>query len=206
MKNNYYNYILLFLLIAFSIFHYKNKKKIFLLEKNNVSINSKYKNEKSINDIRNFNLKTIYLNNGLSISDTIKVTNEKGDILLLKDIIKSTKLIFRYSELNCDVCVDKQFEALNKYIDIYGSENILILSQYNKLRNLNIFKRINNIKLSVFNLATIISNMEIEKAGLPYFFIIDSHLTTKDFFIPIKEIDNYTHSFLEKIHSKYFSN
>ena len=155
-------------------------------------------------------LKDSFLNlelkyNDTKISEKLILTDEKGTEYKIKEKLNTKKIVFRYSELQCNVCVEKQIESLKKYKDKIGIDNILILADYSNYRNLILFKRMNSLDIPVYNLSKKLS-LELEKKDLPYFFILDNSLIAKDYFIPIKEIKNYTDNYLNIMYTKHFKN
>ena len=48
----------------------------------------------------------------LTVIDTDGKQKKIGDL-----IIDNPKLVFRFSELNCDKCIDAQIRNLNEYVD-----------------------------------------------------------------------------------------
>lgn len=143
--------------------------------------------------------------NDTRISKELILTDEKGVEYSIKDKLNTKKIVFRYSELQCNVCVEKQIGSLKKYKDKIGIDNILILADYSNYRNLILFKRMNSLDIPVYNLSEKMS-LELEKKDLPYFFIADNSLIAKDYFIPIKEIKNYTDNYLSTMYIKHFKN
>jgi len=141
--------------------------------------------------------------NDSKISEGLNLADEKGKKYKIKEKLSTKKLIFRYSELQCNLCVEKQIIYLKKYKDKIGIDNILILADYSNLRNLIIFKRVNSLDIPVYNLSKKMS-LELEKKDLPYFFVVDNSLIAKDYFIPIKEIKNYTDNYLNTMYIKHF--
>lgn len=49
---------------------------------------------------------------------------------ILGDIIDKDKLILRYSNLNCNTCIEEQLKNINKYQDSIGIQNIILLTTY----------------------------------------------------------------------------
>lgn len=159
--------------------------------------------EKSLALQRDNFLKLSLKNNGIQIKKNNLLKDINGVEFPLNKMLKSKKIVFRYSELHCDACVDVQIKSLKKYKEKIGSTNILILADYDNIKNLILFKRLNSIKLPVYKLSEKL-NIELEKQNVPYFFVLDTNFVAKDFFIPIKEIENYTDNYLEIISKKHF--
>jgi len=119
------------------------------------------------------------------IPDTTKILNEKGEFNNLKNHITQSKLILRYSELNCQSCVDAMITQIrvNKSID---SNNMLFLAYYKQPAYLYQFKRLNRINMPIFSLQNILLP---DTLNVPYFFILHPNLTVSNVFIP-EEGDN----------------
>jgi hypothetical protein len=98
--------------------------------------------------------------------------DENDNKITLDQIIrKSPYLIFKYSALNCDVCVEEQISLLKGAMKLHGLNNILIITNYNSYTDLIKFKRMNQIDVEILNM----KNTEftpIDKS-LPYYFILD---------------------------------
>lgn len=133
-----------FVLIFFQI---KNKTINNLLQeriRESVAILNK---EKSLSNQRDYFLSLNFKSNGTFINKELSLKNHKGKEFVLNDELTSKKLVFRYSELHCDVCVDEQVKSLKKYKEKIGNDNILILADYSNIKNLILFKRLNSIEL-----------------------------------------------------------
>lgn len=192
--------VLMFFLI-YSIVASKNNQKynndIIVNIKNSLDI------EKKRGLVRDYFLNLELKYNDYKISDELNLIDEKGNIFRIKEKLNTKKIIFRYSELQCNVCVEKQIQSLKRYKDKIGVDNILIIADYSNFRNLIVFKKINSLDIPVYNLSKKMS-LEIEKKDIPYFFIADNSLVAKDYFIPIKEIKNYTDNYLNTMYIKHF--
>lgn len=135
------------------------------------------------------------------VLDDFLVVNEQKDTLNISQLVDSEKLIYRFSELHCDVCVINEFKNLKESLTQKELQNVVILSSYNNLRNLYIFKRINSLKnFEVYNVVNnVIGNFEIEELGYPYFFCLNRNLIINNSFIPNKNDDQRTINYLNKI-------
>lgn len=133
------------------------------------------------------------------------IISEKKDTLLLSGLLSHPKLIYRFSELHCDSCIIHEFENLRRKIvkEELDQNNIIILCYYEDPRNLNIFKRINKLQnFEIFNLMNNnIGDLVIDSMGVPYFFVIDNELKIDNTFIPLKEANQRTNNYLEKVSS-----
>jgi len=131
------------------------------------------------------------------------IINENKDTLLLSSLLTYPKLIYRFSELHCDSCINHEFVNLRKQITSDGLElkDVIIICYYQNHRNMNIFKRINKLQdFEVYNLMNDnVGDLEIEDIGVPYFFVIDSEFKISNTFIPLKEVNQRTDDYLKRV-------
>lgn len=135
------------------------------------------------------------------IDKNIVLFDEKENKITLKQLVQNKpKLIFKYSDLNCNVCIDEQINLLKKASEKIGSENIIILANYNSPRELSQFIRMNQINFKVFNLR----NTEFTSVdrSLPYYFILDESFSLNLLFIPIKGNTSLSQLYFNKVSEK----
>lgn len=179
------------------------------LEKSVVILND---NELQIYTLKNNSegVKNSLLWGVISEGDTIEnspVFNENGDEIMLKSLAgNSSKFVLRYSELHCSSCVEKQVALFNKVINVIGEDNVLILSSYTNNRDLLLFKRMNQIKLPVYNIKDADLGIPAEGANSPIFFVLSKNLKISNVFLPLEYDPDLTQQYHEKIITKYWSN
>ena len=107
---------------------------------------------KSLHENLMQNISLIFENQYNSIDNDIIFLDENNNKSSIKQVIlNSPKLVFNYSKLNCNICVDEQITILKKASKTIGLENILILTDYNSPRDLSRFIRLNQINFKVLN-------------------------------------------------------
>lgn len=149
------------------------------------------------------NYSITYHYQSLKIDGNHVLFDEKSNrINLLQLSEKGPILIFKYSALNCNVCVDEQISLLKKAAKDIGPGNITILTDYNTERELYQFIRMNQIDLQVFNSRNI-ELTEIDKS-IPYYFILDNSYTLKLLFIPVTGDSLLTQQYFKKITERFF--
>lgn len=116
---------------------------------------------------------------------------------------KKPRLIFKYSTLNCNICVEEQVTLLKKASEKIGTENIMIITNYTSPLELSQFLRLNQIDFKVFNL----QNMEftVMDKNLPYYFILDEDFSLKNLFIPVKGDTALSQQYFIKVQERYFN-
>lgn len=140
----------------------------------------------------------------MKIDRDLILYNTDGQIQELgKLVCQGPKLIFKYSKLNCDVCVDEQIILLKEFTEIIGSENVIIISDYDNPRELTQFVRMNQLDNEVPNL----HDQEIIPfdKSLPYYFILSRHLTLQQLFIPLSGSRYLTKNYFNIILRSYFN-
>ncbi|MCX6326527.1 MAG: redoxin domain-containing protein [Bacteroidia bacterium] len=179
------------------------RKKYFNLKLSFITCNDSIKQFKDRSNILLLNTSLMFEYQSKRIDGNIIFLNEEDDIISIKQLaMNSPKLIFKYSALNCNVCIDEQISLLKKASKDIGSENIIIITDYDTPRELSQFIRMNQINFRVLNL----QNMEftlIDKS-LPYYFILDESFSLKLLFIPIKGDTSLTQQYFNKISERYF--
>lgn len=87
------------------------------------------------------------------------VKNEDGQVVPLYELISKPTLVLRYSEINCQSCVDSVLLWVNSFIKSVGADNVVILATYKNHRDLQIFKRLHHINIQINNLIENINNV-----------------------------------------------
>ena len=141
---------------------------------------------------------------GKHLSENLILFNESGDSKTISQIISGDMLIFRYSELNCGICIEEQINNLNQCPESMKNK-ILLFTTYETHEYMLRFKRANKISFPIFNLSKK-SNNELEDIGLPYLFVLsECNMRINNMFVPLKEIPQLTEFYLKEIEKKYFT-
>lgn len=111
---------------------------------------------------------------------------------------KERYLIVRFSELNCETCVQNIFSLLQKDSGI-DTTRIMLFVDYKSEAFLKTFLRVNLITYPVFRYYTDKSVLDTDNRGYPYVFIADRNGRLHDFFIPVKENPQRTLAYLGRI-------
>ncbi len=147
-------------------------------------------------------------NIGLQINIKQKITDEKGNKISITELLNnSPKIIFRYSGLNCQLCIEEEIKILRKYINDIGFDNILFFSTYNSTRDLFLFKRINQLQnFRIYNLKEEKLNIPIDSINIPYVFLVSSSGHIDILHIPEKTKSEFSEQFYKVIISRLASN
>jgi|AntAceMinimDraft_15_1070371.scaffolds.fasta_scaffold04292_6 hypothetical protein len=182
------------------IYFYFNSKiesfehNIFVLEKN----------AKSYKSMTNSILHSNYLrikNDDQPFSHNIFLYSDDNDSITFTNLIKQNKklLVFRYSELNCMACIDKEVLNLKQFLK-NSNVKIIIIATYSSMRDLYLFKRINQIpKAKIYNIKNQQMGLPIEKNNIPYYFVAETNFVAGKFFVPNKLFPEYSQKYLSEI-------
>jgi hypothetical protein len=136
--------------------------------------------------------------NGISINKNVVLITEEGDKVTIGDIINGeNKIMLKYNKLNCSVCNDEEIKNIKKELSKTNTEKIILISKYDELKELVIFKRVNNLHIPVYNLSEGMFLSPIDKKNYTYYFTIDSSLIIKDCFIPIQNYPELSKYYLQ---------
>jgi len=139
------------------------------------------------------------------VIDDLVVSTQNGDEVSMKTLVgSSSKFVLRYSELHCSSCVEKQILLFNKVVDRIGEDNVLIISSYTNNRDLLLFKRMNQIKLPVYNIKDANLGISAEGADSPIFFVLSNNLRVSNVFLPLEYDPILTEEYHERIMKKYW--
>ena len=127
-KKEYILFGLLFVVLAFSnLYNYiqfqKAREVQTVLYKLKTEADVKLANLGALEDSRTCEM----LLNGTRVRAGLNVVDLQYREKKISDVISDNTLILRYSEMNCDVCVDSIIKRLNVYRDSIGLSNICLL-------------------------------------------------------------------------------
>lgn len=122
---------------------------------------------------------------------------------LSKDSL-SIKLVFRFSQLYCGACVNREVRLLREAAKKIGWMNIIFIATVPSKDDLNKFKNTNHIKANIYNVNNPYFSIDKEPIDTPFMFIIDSDFAFKELFISMKENEIRTEQYLHHITTKYF--
>lgn len=199
----YFNNIIMALILGLNLF--------LLYSVNNLSIKlNRYKEEifsvnKDIERLSNFHMtsqRTILLNEQYKIPYNFILENEKGTRINFTELIGSkSKLIFRYSGLNCNTCIEEEIINIKKYLSETKTQRLIIIADYKNEEDLFLFKRLHQIGIPIYNSRQNSLKLPIEALNTPYLFVTDSTLIIRSLFIPNKEYPEFSKVYYSNIFS-----
>ena len=102
--------------------------------------------------------------------------------------------IIRYSELNCNVCIDSLFSCIDNHLNKKEKQQIHILASYHNRNDLLIFKRINNLSYPIYRIDSL--GISLENLNEPFIFVLNKDYSISHLFIPHKERPQDTRRYL----------
>lgn len=130
-----------------------------------------------------------------------------SELIHLKRKPRHNIFVWRYFENSCSSCLDQEIINLKKYSPMIGSENILVLTTFYNLRDLNVsftsrnildFRMINVIDSELFSTKKEFHNSQ-------FYFVLDSTGYANMIFEPDARIPNLTRRYFEKIIEEFFT-
>jgi hypothetical protein len=113
----------------------------------------------------------------------------------MKDIIDTGKLFFYFGEHNCQLCYQEIIEILNKYIEKSGTQNIIVIAEFDNLRNLQYFIKNTKIDAPIYYIQKNVDIVAIN-AEQPFFFVLDKSFRANFVFIPDKKYNENIEPYL----------
>jgi hypothetical protein len=110
------------------------------------------------------------------------------------NLVSYDYIYFRYSELNCKVCVDHIFVIIN---DVFSPDllidSVYLLIDYENERYLEFFKRRNSFYSSkIFKVPSYTIFQEVDRLNVPYFFTLNDSGHVETFFVVMNELPERT--------------
>lgn len=142
--------------------------------------------------------------NGKGVDMNQTVTDMDNKSVKLSEVIRSPRLILRFSELNCDACIDAQIRNLNRISDSIGVSQVALFVTYRDSKYIKRFMETHQLKHAVFRLNDELA-ATLENIEMPYYFVLSpAEGRVQCMFIPHKEIPALTKEYLVQIKHKFF--
>lgn len=123
----------------------------------------------------------------------------KSEQFLLSEIVKDRPvLVFRYSDINCNTCIEAEIEALQKVFKT-DLQSILILCSYNIDKDFYTFKKVNKINCPIYKIDHNSFDWAPEEYKNPYCFVLHPTLKVSDIYVPDKSFPQMNENYLNGI-------
>ena len=126
-----------------------------------------------------------------------------GNKQYLKDIVGGGRLVIRFSELNCQDCVNSMAEMIRKFFDV-KKDRILILGSYQSNRTFQLY--LNKLGLEnyeAYNIAEGALNDYIDHDNVPYAFLLNNDMRIDNLLIPDFRLAKVTQDYFEIIANRF---
>jgi hypothetical protein len=131
----------------------------------------------------------------------IPIVHTSFDTLNLSSCLSSNnKLFFHFTDLQCSVCLDKQFDFINKFKDSIGHDNIIILANTKSLRSISTLIRQKRLQVTVFQILNY-NPIAIQAKDLnnPFYFISNSDAIINNVHVPDKDMGQLTSEYFKEV-------
>lgn len=144
------------------------------------------------------------LNNNYKLRSDIVLMDSLGKIAKLVDLTKTgTKLIVRSTETGCSICIENELKVIKKLVSKIGASNIIVITNHDSIRKLNVFRETNNLNLNLYICKSI--GLPYESASSkPYVFTVGPNSVVQNFFIPELTEPNASQTYYSTIQKLYF--
>lgn len=132
----------------------------------------------------------------------LNLINISGDTVLASEVLQDKKLFFRYSSLNCQLCVDAQFDIFINSSFPNLDNQLSLIAFYQSPRDLLVDHRKlsrHNIRLDMFLSMKSELDLPIESMNVPYYFSLDSKGFVSTIFVPNRDEPHKTIEFLKHV-------
>jgi len=200
MKKKYFLLIVLAIAILFNFYYLFSSQYLNTMIKQLEHINADQEqvilNQQSYNEELISHMQLYRSMSEFHIDLNAEIRLEDGSIKCIKDISSQTmQLVFRFNEFTCQNCLFEEFRKLDSISNIIGHDKIIIMGAYKNDKDLHIVKRLNRVKLPIYNVKIGDINCPIDNYNVPYIFVIDKNYNANNIFIPLKgndkQIDEY---------------
>lgn len=205
MKRNWITIVCVVFLVANVIYGYFQYQEI---QKSNLllaGLREQYNSEIFDLEIQARDRKQEMNFNGRVVDMNLTVADINNKTFRLSEVITSPKLILRYSEMNCDVCIETQIRNLNRLADSIGVRQIALFVTYRDSKYIKRFVDTYRVKFDVYKLDNELDSTLID-IEMPYYLMLTpSGNRVQCMFIPHKENPELTKYYLSLMKHKFYS-
>lgn len=199
-RNWYFTIILILSIILNLWLNVLNKKLTFDIKK----YLRKIELLKETNEQLKANLLKSVFSKDYKLSPDLELYNTDGSLCRIDSILLfKPKLFFRYTKLNCNLCVGRQIQLLKTFIDTIGKENIIVLADLDQIRYISAFKRVNDLNCEILLLGRFDLDAQVNSLEAPYYFISSNNQEVKNIFIPIIDMPDLTRGYFSLVKNSF---
>lgn len=135
-----------------------------------------------------------------------KLSNFDVDTISITKLdLKKPKIVFRFTDLSCESCINQELIHLKALEKEIGKENIVYLGSFSNIRKAISFNKVNALENSTFyfiNYGDLGSDIEAEH--LPFVFMLDQSMQIDTPFFPRYDMPDVSVDYYKVIKEKYF--
>ena len=138
--------------------------------------------------------RTELLSEGIRLDGTaLRLSDERGDTVRLRDVLPDGGVVFRFSRLQCGLCIQAQMRLLQNLWPA-GSVPLIVVSDFVSLRDIRVFRDLYRVGAPVFTLLSPWS-LPAEDLSEPCFLRLDGDLRVRRVYIPRRDRPEETEAF-----------
>ena len=201
-SSGHWYFIVLALCILATFLSFKSRKSSQLCDNLRFEL---LQSEQKVNNYYNrWKMKLLTENRTL---DNVELTDLNNEKVSMSSLISSPKLIYRFSDDFCKACIEDDIELLKLLGDSIGYQNIIIITDNDNARLLNIFKNTYQIESPCYNF-TGCFNLKMENNSgqkkVPFFLLLDAERSIHFAFFT-DEDSELTEIYMNKIRTFFIS-
>lgn len=138
--------------------------------------------------------RTELLSEGVRLDGTaLRLSDERGDTVRLRDVLPDGGVVFRFSRLQCGLCIQVQMRLLQ---DLWPDVSVplIVVSDFVSLRDMRVFRDLYRVDAPVFTLLSPWS-LPAEDLSEPCFLRLDGDLRVRRVYIPRRDRPEETEAF-----------
>ena len=118
---------------------------------------------------------------------------------LLDSLRINNCLVYRFTQLNCNLCIESEIVKLKKLAENIGKDKIALLISFSTNKEVKIITHKYNLDLPVYNVdLAVLKNLPIEELNVPYCYLVKGGSVSM-VFIPDKALPELSYSYYNKI-------
>ena len=138
-------------------------------------------------------------------ADSLK--NIDGKNIHVDDVFRSTTVVLRFDERNCENCIKQEIEIIKNEGDVF---NVIGIGTYSSMRALILASQKYDIHFPVYYLPFEESDLllpdNLEKYGVPYWFVMGNEKRAKHVFFPSTSFPSVSSKYYAQIREKIHNN
>lgn len=145
-------------------------------------------------------LRQSYYGGNLNIQPDMAISDNNGNNIKLQFVVNGKpKLVFRFTDLHCSVCIKAIIPYLKSFSEKIGSSNIILFVSQSNLKYIKLLYSDYHLDFPFFIVPYNSLKNDIENFNSPYLFIMTSDLKAQKAFIPDKSLPEITEYYLSAI-------